>query len=685
MAGTPGDARQIERLVRAFEAMGLETEVHEFHPLLAKPVHASLEIVARPGDTADEIAPDGDTRPGAEANREVALARHPDRRGVIPLGLRERNLLNDPATAHPDLSWGWNAYSASGAIEAEIVYANLARREDFESLRAAGVDVRGKIVLARYGGLFRGSKARFAEEAGAAGLLLFLDPGDVGDRRGPTYPEGGWANDTCIQRGSVLSLGYPGDPLTPGFEATIDAPRLEPADVALPRILVQPIGYAAAAELFLNMRGAVAPEAWQGGLPLPYRLEGGPALRVRLVVEQDLEITRTANVLATLRGASHPEEFVVVGCHHDAWGFGAADPLAGTIVLMECARTFAEAAARGDRPARTILFAAWGAEEFGIIGSTEWVEANRRQLESSCIAYVNLDMAAMGCDLGVSATPSLFTCIAEAIGDVPVARAPERSVGERWATSGGASFSVAGGGSDHVGFACHAGVAVCSVAAGGSPGTSYHSNYDTLAWYRLVVGEDYEPALMVTRATNALLRALAGEETIPLDIAALGDAIARAATDLARNIASTDDDSNTSPSLFDAAPIAEAAARLRASWERLRAAVAAGTVTIDRFNSAVVAADRRLICDEGLPDRPWFRNVFVAVSNDNGYAADQLPELRAALASGDPARTGAACADLEARLRLMTADLESALTAEPPSTGSQAASDDRGSAPVATP
>ncbi|MFO0873365.1 MAG: PA domain-containing protein [Phycisphaerales bacterium] len=338
VAGTPGDARQIERLRGAFVGLGLEVEVHEIFPLLCRPVAASLEVVESI-DASDAIA---EASPAGSATADAAHATpgpnaHPEaraRRGVVGLDLRERNLLEDPATAHPDLTYGWNAYSGSGDVTAEPVYVNYATREDFERLRELGVDVAGKIAIARYGRNFRGDKVRFAERAGAVGLVIFSDPADVA--RGPAYPEGGWANDSCIQRGSVMRLGQPGDPLTPGVPATADAARLAPDAAGLPRIPVQPIGYAAAGSILGRMRGDEAPEAWRGGLTLPYRLTGGPGVRLHLRVEQAREIMRTANVVGTLRGTT--DEFVVVGCHHDAWGFGAADPLAGTIVLMETAR-----------------------------------------------------------------------------------------------------------------------------------------------------------------------------------------------------------------------------------------------------------------------------------------------------------------------------------------------------------
>ncbi|MFT7464412.1 MAG: N-acetylated-alpha-linked acidic dipeptidase, partial [Pseudohongiellaceae bacterium] len=292
-AGTPGDARVVNALVESFTAMGLEVERHEFHALLAEPVSASLFIVA------------------------------PEQ---IELSLVEDVLAEDPYSAHEDHDMGWNAYSASGDVTAEVVYANHGRKEDFERLADLGVSCKGRIVLTRYGGNFRGYKAKFAEAAGAAGLIIFTDPKDVGWGKGLSYPEGGFAHPSHIQRGSVLTLPWIGDPLTPFAEATADAVRLDPELLDLPKIPVQPVSWLAAEQILSRMTGESVPNPWQGGLPFRYRLTGGPALRVRLAVEQRREIMPTWNVLATLRGTEAPEQEIILGSHHDAWCCGAVDP-----------------------------------------------------------------------------------------------------------------------------------------------------------------------------------------------------------------------------------------------------------------------------------------------------------------------------------------------------------------------
>lgn len=593
VAGTAGDARQIKRLELAFRQMGLEVETHDFWPLLSRPISARIEIVEEASST--QTTPPSGSR----------------RRGVLPV--IEKNLAEDPAAAHPDLTWGWNAYSASGDVTAEVVYANYGTRADFARLKELGIDVTGNIVIARYGGNFRGYKAKFAEEAGAIGLLMYIDPADSGFTKGDVYPTGTWANDTCIQRGSILSLPYWGDPLTPGTPATKDAPRLDESAVALPKIIVQPIGYGAAGQILAQMTGSEVPDAsWRGGLAMPYRLTGGSALKVRLKVEQKREVQRTANVLARLKGSANDGSVVIIGCHHDAWGFGAADPLAGTIVLMETARAFAQCAAQGMRPKSDVLFCAWGAEEFGIIGSTEWVEGHQAELKNAT-AYINLDMASMGPNLGVSASPSIQAAVARTCGLDP------------------AKVATVGGGSDHVGFIFFAGVPCVTIGAGGAPGTSYHSNYDTTAWYRKTVGEDYASAMIVTRATLATAAELADAEVPQISAMQLVASIRRECAKLVERSAK-------SPTpLFTAA--ASAAREVDACFAALEASAKgfdeqiAASRDLDASESTKALAararlvDRAMIDPAGVPGREWCRNLAIATDRDNGYASTQLPAL----------------------------------------------------------
>ena len=616
VAGTPGDARLIDRLVKEFEDAGLETERHEFYPYLGYPESASLEIV----------------RP-----RPMSLA------------LIEKVIGSDPDTAHPERPIGFNAFSGSGTVEAEIVYANYGTKADFETLAERGVDLNGKIVIARYGGNYRGYKAKFAEEAGAAGLIMYTDPADAGYARGRPYPEGGFANETSIQRGSIKTLNYAGDPLTPFREATETARRVDADRLPLPKIPVQPIGWGAAERILSLMTGREIPAdlhaRWQGGLPFAYRLEGGSDLVVRLSVQAERKIVKTANVIGRVTGAKYPDQLVILGCHHDAWGPGASDPVAGLITLVEAARAFGEAAKAGFRADRTVVFAAWGAEEMGIIGSTEWCEANLAQLEASGIAYINLDMAAMGPNFRSSAAPLLKDIITIAAASVPQAGKPSQPVIYDWSSSGTQepTFGNLGGGSDHVGFYLHAGVPSCSLGAGGSFGTAYHTNYDTVRWYRRVVGDDYQSALMITRLATCLAARLANADIIPYS----PTRYARDTRQHINHIRSIAVERNLPGALF--VEMFDQLDRLEPvmdeAWAAVLKAVETGSLTptqTDDINAVLLSMERAWIVNDGLPMRPWYRNSFAATDPDSGYGAWMLPLARSGAETGNDSAIRAA-------------------------------------------
>ncbi len=612
VAGSEGDARLIEKMAGYFDSMGLEVETHRFTTYLSKPISAKIQIVAEPETQS------ADSRIFSPSPAALPLS----------LPIREPAVEGDPYMSHPDLDIGWNAYAGSGDVTAEVIYANYGTLEDFYQLRRLGIDVSGKIVIARYGGNFRGFKAKFAEEAGAAGLIIFTDPGDSGYAKGLTYPEGGWAGAGYIQRGSLKTLPYSGDPLTPFEEAHADAERLDPDHVALPLIPVQPIGWGAAFQILRRMTGEPVPNEWQGGLPLTYRL-GGPGLEVRLKVEQTRELVETANVLGVLPGTTRPDEWVVVGSHHDAWSFGAGDPNAGTILVFEAARAFADAAKSGLRPDRTVVFANWGAEEFGIIGSTEWVEGRREELLEKAVAYINLDGAAMGTKFSASASPSLKALITEVTRHVPQAGQDDITVHDAWVGDRKIPpFGNLGGGSDHVGFYCHLGVPSVSLSAGGSPGVSYHSNYENLAWYRKVVGEDYEGAVMLTRLVNRTLVGLANTPLLPLDPIAYG-------TDLQRHLQSLLQQAEELDLAVDFSSLGKTAElyeqRAIELYSLLIAAVYSGQLAdegLDRANRVLLQMERQWLHERGLPERPWFRNLFAATDPTSGYGAWMLPALR---------------------------------------------------------
>lgn len=682
VAGSPGDERQVNRIAAAFAEMGLEVEKHEIWVYLSRPVAAVLELI--------EDAPARRDRRGGDG---------PQRR---PLVIKETMLPEDLDSSNPDLAWGWNAYSGSGEVTGEIVYANQGTRADFARLRELGVDVRGRIVLCRYGGNFRGYKVKYAEEAGAIGVVIFTDGGDG---KVPTYPAGGAPNDSCIERGSINTLDYPGDPLTPGFESTKDARRLDAAGIGLPRIPVQPIGWGAAREILIamasaneqarpaggepgvaaGMRGATPPpplpENWSSRIPVPHQIVGGPGVRLRLKVEQERELVRTWNVIGTLRGAASPSECLLVGSHHDAWGFGACDPAAGTICTMEAARVFASAARAGRPPKRTMKFCAWGAEEFGIIGSTEWVESRRDELTSRAMAYINLDMSAMGPNFGSSASPGLKSVISEVahhvgavgveVSESGVLNGP--SVFDAWIAReadpllpGHPRFGDLGGGSDHVAFWCHAGVASASMGSGGSPGSAYHSVYDTLRWYRQNVGEDYQPARMVTQMVVGTLARLDLAGSWVMDPGrSLHDAAARMARLADQNAASLGDERRAAMREVEALA-RRLAVRAGSTWRRHAETATSEGVNAPSGPLAELLGPGPWMQPSGLPGRPWFRNALAAPDSTSGYASWVLPELSGAIDATDGPAIDAAIGALRARLEAIGTLIERVEASAPP-------------------
>ncbi len=629
VAGTPGDAQVCDRLEAALNGMGLNVERHEIEAYIAFPVSAAVSIVA------------------------------PD---AIDLPVTERVLAEDPYTSHADLTFGWNAYSGSGEATGEVVYANYGTKEDFALLRELGVDCAGRVVIARYGGNYRGYKAKFAQQAGAAGLLIYTDPKDSGPGRGAVYPEGGWANGSYIQRGSILTLDYPGDPLTPFEPAERGAERLDPGEVALPTIPVQPIGWEAAEAILSRMKGEAAPPPWSGGLPIEYRVTGGADLVVRVSVEQERRLATTWNIIATLPGTDWATERIIIGAHHDAWSFGAGDPNCGSIAVLEAARCFSDLARRGLRPRRSILFALWGAEEFGIIGSTEWVESRAVMLSTSAVAYFNLDMASMGLDFGASASPSLKSVIIDATRYVtqPVRGGEaEGTVHDAWLRRAQAAAETSeprlgdlGGGSDHVGFYGHLAIPSASIGGSGAAGHSYHSNYETLAWYRRFVGDDYASARMVTQVTSLAAARLANAPVSALDVrrhaADLREhlaALTRRARALGLPAGGGEEQGGAEArflpqfhELVEASRAYEHEADLLTRLLHSPAIMARQDgPTIDRINRALLQFERSWLHAEGVPGRPWYRNTWAAPDEDSGYGAWMLPLLRAAVERGDAA------------------------------------------------
>ncbi|MGB0542815.1 MAG: M28 family peptidase [Longimicrobiales bacterium] len=559
----------------------------------------------------------------------------------IRLSNREPALPEDRFSHHPDLLNGWNAFSGSGDVTGEVVYANFGRREDYEALDSMGIDLTDRIVIARYGGNFRGYKVKFAEERGAAGVIMFNDPGF--SREG-AYPEGPMMNGETIQRGSVLTLPWTGDPLTP-FEPALPVSgerghveRLDPDDVAMPTIPVLPLGYLAAEEILSRMDGPEAPEGWAGGVDVDYRLTGGSDLTVRVRVNQPRALTRAVNVVGTVVGSDFPNEWVILGAHYDPWGFGAIDPNGGTAMLLTLAEALGQLADEGCRPRRSILIAHWDAEEAGIIGSTEWVEEFMDPLTVDAVAYINADGAVSGPNFGGSSSPSLKSTILDVLDDV-MYPGRDMTVYEWWTTeAGGSELGNLGGGSDHVAFYTHAGVPSAGLSTG-APSGVYHSNYDNFAWFERFGDTEFVFGPMLARVDGLVALRLANADVLPFDVV-------RYATDTRVHVQTLLDVADARRVDVDLSRLVDATTELEAAAERFVAArdaslegdaAALVAPVAQRTNRVLRQLEKAWLDDGGLQDRPWSRNLYVSPDPFSGYASWMLPGVRFEIETDDPA------------------------------------------------
>ncbi len=558
------------------------------------------------------------------------------------LNQKEDIIQNDPFSDDPLLWKGWNAFSGSGDITAEVVYANYGRKEDFEALKSLGVDVNGKIVLARYGANFRGFKAKFAEANGAAGLIIFTDPKDSGYTKGLVYPDGPYYNESTIQRGSLLTTDFTGDPLTP-FEPALPLDgkkkikRLDPKDAQLHTIPVTPIGYGEAEKILMQMKGKVVPQSWQGGLPFTYRLEGGSSLTVRLKVDQKIDFVRASNVIGMLRGSEAPDEWIILGCHLDAWGFGATDPNSGTAMLLSLSETLGVLKDKGYEPKRSILIGHWDAEEHGVIGSSEWVEQMRDELNAKGVVYMNFDGGVSGKSFGAAAAPTLKKIMVEAS---KVVKYPytDQSLFEFWKNDNQDEPSIGnlGGGSDHIAFYMHVGVPSLSGGAGGP--NLYHSNYDSFRFYEQYVDPEFQMGPMVEHMAGLMALRMANAELIPYNLN-------RYAQDLKIHFGNAESKINTYDQEFKGFKLtADAIKSLEQISQDLTLEIKSNLEDEDysnkelhNLNQQLIALEKSFISDQGMYFGSWYKSLYASSDPFSGYAAWILPglEYEIALKSSD--------------------------------------------------
>lgn len=553
-----------------------------------------------------------------------------------PLSMKEDIVEGDPFSLDEDLWKGWNAYSGSGEVTAEVVYANYGRKEDFEKLQDMGVDVSGKIVIARYGGNFRGYKAKFAEAAGASGLIIYTDPMDSGYFKGLGYPEGPYYSESTIQRGSLLTEDFTGDPLTPyepalPLDGDIKIKRKNPEDTQLHSIPVTPIGYGAAKEILGQMNGDVVPSGWQGGLPFTYRLQGGSALKVFLKVEQPREFVRVHNVIGTVKGSVYPDEWIILGCHLDAWGFGATDPNSGTAMLLSLSETLGKLVKEGKGPKRSILIGHWDAEEHGVIGSAEWVEEMRDELKAKAVAYMNFDGGVSGKRFGASSSPSLKELVLASAKEVDYPYS-ELSLYDQWRGGKEApSIGNLGGGSDHIGFYMHVGVPSMSGGAGGT--TVYHSNYDSFRYYERFVDPEFQMGPTIEKFAGIMSLRLANATLIPYNLNRYPNDLKMHFDRAEEKVRQLKSDfkgfEKTRQAITDLSAAAVSATKNLSNRVN---DIGLSAVEIQFLNQQLIALEKSFIDQKGMYYGDWFKSIYASSDPFSGYASWILPGIEYELA-----------------------------------------------------
>lgn len=573
-AGSPASKAVAEYALGLFKEWGYDARIEEFEALLPYPTTTLVELTA---PVKKKLA-----------LKEPAMAADPDStdRNQLPL---------------------YNAYSASGDVTAPLVYVNYGVPRDYETLAKLGIDVKGKIVLARYGGSWRGTKPKVAAEHGAVGCLIYSDPRDDGFYQGDVFPRGPYRPRESAQRGSVMDMPlYVGDPLSPGWASEKGSRRLERSEAqSLMKIPVLPISWADAQPLLENLGGPLAPVDWRGAVPVTYHVGAGPAV-VRIKTEFDWTTKPLYNVIARMPGAVNPDEWVIYGNHHDAWVNGASDPISGAVALMESARAFSQLkAATGWRPRRTLMFALWDGEEFGLIGSTEWVEKHRDELQRKTVAYINTDSNTGG-KLGAGGSPVLEKMFAEVVRDtgVPADGKPM-------------TLGPLGAGSDYVAFVHHAGIPSLNLGFSqpGNAGT-YHSIYDSYAWFAAHMDKDFEFSRKLAQVTATTMLRLSESAVVPFDFGA----VARSTREWTAQLAKDHPKLNLSPVNQQLAALDAAAARFSSAKP--------GAVNAARLNQLLMGAERALTRAAGLPARTWYKHELYAPGLYTGYSARTLPAIR---------------------------------------------------------
>ncbi len=558
------------------------------------------------------------------------------------LSTHEAVVTGDPTSSNPKITPLFNGYSASGDVTAPVVYANYGLPNDYDDLKKAGVDVKGKIVIVRYGNSFRGVKAKVAEDQGAIGCIIYSDPADDGYMQGDVYPKGPWRPVASGQRGSVQYLfDYPGDPLTPGRPSIPGEPRLKPEEATdLTRLPVQPIAYDVAKTILSQLKGPLRPRGFQGGLPFAYHVGGTNDVKVRLKTDMDYKIRKIWNVVARIDGNEDKDRWVILGNHRDAWVFGAVDPNSGTSAMLEVGRGFGELLKQGWKPRRTIVLCSWDAEEYGLVGSVEWAEELAAELKEKAVAYLNLDAAVSGPHFGASTVPSLWKLMRTVTRDIKDPKTG-KTVYQQWQdrarenqpegeNTGEARIGALGSGSDYTPFLQHLGIASTDMGFGGDYGV-YHSAYDSFYWMDQFGDPGFHYHVAAAQLWGTLAMRLADADGLQFDYTDYAAQIKeffaeamRIAT--RRNLTGGLDDKAMTEAIEDFAKEAE-----RVEKSRQEAIRNSDRARLAKINDALIQAERQFVDPRGLRGRAWYKHQIYAPGFYTGYAAQPLTDFRQAV------------------------------------------------------
>ena len=646
--GSPYDKENAEWILAKFKEWGLDAKIESYEVLFPSPKERLVEMIAPTKFKAK---------------------------------LQEPALSEDPTSSQMDEQLPtYNAYSADGDVTGELVFVNYGIPADYEHLERLGISVKGKIVIAKYGGSWRGIKPKVAAEHGAIGCLIYSDPQGDGYARGDVYPEGAFRRNDGVQRGSVMDMPlYPGDPLTPGIGATKGAKRLKRSEVkTFTTIPVLPLSHEDAQPLLAALSGPVAPTAWRGALPLTYHIGPGPA-KVHLKVQANWDMKEIYNVIGKIRGHEFPDEWIIRGNHHDAWVNGASDPISGMVALMEEARAMSELVKQGWKPKRTLIYIGWDAEEQGLIGSTEWAETHADELKQKTAMYINTDSNGRGY-LRIRGSHTLEKFINDVARDIEdpetklsvwkrrqlrsIANASSAEERARLRSNKNMRIDALGSGSDYTVFLDHLGIASLNLGFGGEGGGGvYHSIFDSFHWYTHYSDTDFVYGRALAQTAGTAVMRFASADVLPYDFVNFAETVGRYLNELQKLAKETRDDimetnrqleegvfqaiadpkgdkmsppkKEEIPPHLNFAPLENAVDGLKRSAERYHKALGefreSGVKVPAGLNAKLIQSERKLTHSDGLTNRPWYKHQMYAPGFYTGYGVKTIPAVREAI------------------------------------------------------